>query len=140
MFMREPENDLFYSKKGGQTIQLQRIGKTVTMKIAHPGEPLQLVGSHEMKDMKDEVLAGIYILSHDSNQLAHAKVWNVRIDKPVFYPYTSNPHVVNISGNDVFGSRLEILNVTDASRQVIHEDKGRFEAPNWMPDGKKLLF
>ena len=140
MFMRDPEDELFYSKKGGQTIQLQRIGKTVTMKIAHPGEPLQLVGSHEMKDMKDDVLAGIYILSHDSNQLAHAKVWNVRIDKPVFYPYTSNPHVVNIPGNDVFGSRLEILNVTDGSRQVIHEDKGRFEAPNWMPDGKRLIF
>src|SRR5829696_1710989 len=98
MFMRDPQDELFISKKGGQTIQLQRIGKTVTMKIAHPGEPLQLVGSHEMKDMKDDVLAGIYILSHDSNQLAHAKVWNVRIDKPVFHPYTSNPHVVNDPG------------------------------------------
>ena len=64
------------------------------MKIAHPGEPLQLVGSHEMDDMKDDVLAGIYILSHDSNAVAHAKVWNVRIDKPVMNPYTSNPHVV----------------------------------------------
>jgi len=36
MFMRDPEDELFYSKKGGQTIQLQRIGKLVTMKIAHP--------------------------------------------------------------------------------------------------------
>ncbi|MEO6675588.1 MAG: DUF5050 domain-containing protein [Ginsengibacter sp.] len=140
MFMRDPEDELFYAKRGGQTIQMQRIGKMVTMKIAHPGEPFQLVGSHEMKDMKDTVLAGIYILSHDPNALAHAKVWNVRIDKPVFHSYTSNPHVVNNPGNDVLGSRLEILDVANGNRQVIYEGKGRFEAPNWMPDGKKLLF
>ena len=40
----------------------------------------------------------------------------------------------------VIGCRLEILNVFDGTRKVIHESKGRFEAPNWMPDGKKLLF
>lgn len=140
MFMRDPEDELFYAKRGGQTIQLQRIGKTVTMKIAHPGEPLQLVGSHEMKDMRDTVLAGIYILSHNPDQLAHAKVWNVRIDKPVIHEYTSNPHVVDRPGNDVFGSRMEILNVADGKRKVIYESKNRFEAPNWTPDGKKLLF
>jgi TolB protein len=140
MFMRDPEDELFYPKKGGQTIQLERIGKVVTMKIAHPGEPLQIVGSHVMEDMKDTVLAGIYILAHDPDAMAHAKVWNVRIDKPVFHPYTSNPHVVNKTGNDVLGSRLEILDVTNGNRKVIYEDKGTFEAPNWMPDGKKLLF
>ena len=140
MFMRDPEDELFYAKKGGQTIQLQRIGKLITMKIAHPGEPLQLVGAHVMEDMKDEVLAGLYILSHDSNQVAQAKIWNVRIDKPVFHPYTSNPHVVAASSQDVLGSRLEILDITDGKRMVIHESVGTFEAPNWMPDGKKLLF
>lgn len=140
MFMRDPEDELFYAKKGGQTIQLQRIGKLITMKIAHPGEPLQLVGSHVMEDMKDEVLAGVYILSHDSNQIAQAKIWNVRIDKPVFHPYTSNPHVVATDSHDVLGSRLEIVDIADGKRMVIHESKGTFEAPNWMPDGKKLLF
>lgn len=140
MFMRDPEDELFYAKKGGQTIQLQRIGKLITMKIAHPGEPLQLVGAHVMEDMKDEVLAGLYILSHDSNQVAQAKIWNVRIDKPVFHPYTSNPHVVATPSHDVLGSRLEILDIADGKRMVIHESAGTFEAPNWMPDGKKLLF
>jgi len=37
-----------------------------------------------MKDMKDTVLAGIYFFSR-CNAMAHAKVWNVRIDKPVFH-------------------------------------------------------
>lgn len=32
------------------------------------------------------------------------------------------------------------MNVFDGVRKVIHESKGKFEAPNWMPDGKRLLF
>ena len=140
MFMRDPEEERFYPKQGGQTIQLERIGKTITMKIAHPGEPLQFVGSVETDVLNEEVLAGLYICSHDSNTIAHAKVWNVRIDKPVIHEYTSNPHAIIPPVTAVFGSRLEILNVADGSRKVIYEVRDRFEAPNWMPNGKKLLF
>jgi len=140
MFMRDPEEERFYPKQGGQTIQLERIGKTITMKIAHPGEPLQLVGSYETDVLdKKEVLVGLYICSHDSNTLAHARVWNVRIDHPVMHPYTSNPHAVIPPVKEVFGCRLEILDVLDGHRKVIYEAPDRFEAPNWMPDGKKLL-
>ena len=38
------------------------------------------------------------------------------------------------------GCRMETLDVFTGMRKVIHESKGRFEAPNWMPDGKSLLF
>ena len=140
MFMRDPEEERFYAKKGGQTIQLTRVGKTITMKIAHPGEPLQLVGSYETDVLNGEVLVGLYICSHDSNAVAHARVWNVRIDKPVIHEYTSNPHVVIPPVRDVLGSRLEILDIADGSRKVIREAPGRFEAPNYLPDGKNLLF
>ena len=139
MFMRDPEEERFYPKQGGQTIQLERIGKIITMRIAHPGEPLQLVGSCETDALNGDVLAGIYILAHDSNTVAHAKVWNVRIDKPVFHPYTSNPHAIIPPVKDVFGCRLEILDVANGNRKVIYEAAEHFEAPNWMPDGKKLL-
>jgi TolB protein len=140
MYMRDPEDELFFAKKGGQTIQLQRIGNVVTMKIAHPGEPLQLVGSHEMDGMKNEVLAGLYILSHDSNVVAHARAWNVRIDQPVHDPYTSDPHVQAKPINEVLGSRLETIDIASGERRVIFQGPGRLEAPNWMPGGKQLLF
>src|SRR5215467_119739 len=140
MYMRDPEDEIFFAKKGGQTIQMQRIGKKVTMWIAHPGEPLQMVGSHEMDGLKDDVVVGVYLCSHDSNVVAHAKVWNVRVDKLVINEYTSNPHITETEPNDVLGSRLEILDVANGQRKVIHQSSGRFEAPNWMPDGKKLLF
>ncbi|MEP6948935.1 MAG: hypothetical protein ABI863_06665 [Ginsengibacter sp.] len=140
MFMRDPEEERFYPKQGGQTIQLERIGKTITMRIAHPGEPLQFVGSCETDALNGEVLAGIYILAHDSNAIASAKVWNVRIDKPVIHEYTSNPHAIIPPVSDVFGCRLETVDIANGSRKVIRETSTRFEAPNWMPDGKKLLF
>lgn len=138
--MRDPEDEIFSPKKGGQIIQLTRIGKKITMSIAHPGEPLQIVGSHDLSEMKDSVLVGIYICSHDSNAVAEARIWNVRIDKPIINEYSSNPHVPAMLVQGVLGCRLEILNVSDDNRRFIHESKGRFEAPNWMPDGKELLF
>ncbi|HWB28685.1 MAG TPA: hypothetical protein VG738_24600 [Chitinophagaceae bacterium] len=131
-YMRDPEDEIPTQKKHFEIIQLERMGKKFIMRVARPGEPLQEVGSHEMPDMPDSVLAGLFICAHDSTALGEAKVWNVRIDKPVPNNYSER--------NGALGSRLEILNVFDGTRKVIHEAPGRFEAPNWMPDGKKLLF
>ncbi len=139
MYMRDPEEELFYPKKGGQTFQLERNGNSVTMRVAHPGEPLQTVGTATI-ELKDSVLVGIYISSHDSNRLAEAKVWNVRIDQPISHPYTSNPHVVTPPLTRELGSRMEVMNVFDGKRKVIYEAPDRFEAPNWMPDNQHLLF
>ena len=140
-FMRDPEEEIFFAKKiVFQTVQLERIGKTITMRVANYGEPLQDVGSTQMYNMRDSVFAGLYICSHDSDKVEEAKIWNVRIDKPVNNKYSPNPQVVVPPVQGVLGCRLEIMNVFDGVRKVIHESTGKFEAPNWMPDGKKLLF
>ena len=139
-FMRDPQDEIFFPKRNFQTVQLERIGKKVTMSVAHAGEPLQVVGSQEMKDMRDSVYVGLYICSHDSNVVEEARVWNVRIDKPVDNRYNPNPLVKATPDNGVFGCRLELLDVFTGLRKVIRESPGKFEAPNWMPDGKKLLF
>jgi TolB protein len=132
-YMRDPEDEIFAPKKGPTIIQLERSGNTVTMRQANWGEPLQNVGSHDMNNLKEEVLAGLFISSHNADVLEEARVWNVRIDQPVADNY--NP------GKDGYlGCRLEIINPFDGKRKVIFEKDGRFEAPNWMPDGKKLLF
>ena len=140
MFMRDPQDEIFFPKKKFQTIQLERTGSKFTMRVANPGEPLQVVGSHEMADLRDSVYAGLYICSHDSNTVEKARVWNVRIDKPVANAYSPNPQVRTPPVEGVLGSRLEILNVFDGMRKVIHESTRRFEAPNWMPDGRHLIF
>jgi Tol biopolymer transport system component len=131
--MRDPEDEIFFPKKNVQVIQLERQGKKIIMRVAPKGEPLQLVGSHDMSALPEEIFAGLYICSHNEDIVEQARVWNVRIDKPV-------PDSYNGYREGFLASRLEILDVFNGSRKVIHESDGRFEAPNWMPDGKRLLF
>ncbi|MEJ7588803.1 MAG: hypothetical protein WKI04_14700 [Ferruginibacter sp.] len=140
-YMRDPQEEIFYAKKVVfRTIQMERSGKTITMRVANGGEPLQDVGSTEMYSMKDEVFAGLFISSHDSDRIEEAKMWNVRIDRPLHNKYSPNPQIVFPPVQGVMGSRLEIMNVFNGERKVIHETTGRIEAPNWMPQGKNVLF
>jgi TolB protein len=129
--MRDPQDQIVFPKKQAQIVQLQRNGNKMTMRVANPGEPLQLVGSHEMQNLPNEALAGIFICSHDPEVVEAAKAWNVRIDQPVPDDYKGS--------ESALGCRLEIVDVATGMRRVIHEDAKKFEAPNWMPDGKQLL-
>ncbi|MEP7278778.1 MAG: hypothetical protein ABI813_09065 [Bacteroidota bacterium] len=132
-FMRDPQDEIFASKKHYQVLQLERKGKTMILRAAQVNEPFQLIGTHNMPDLPDDVFAGLFICSHNPAFIETARVWNVRIDKPVIETY--NPYK-----QGWIGSRLETMTVADGLRKVIYESKTRFEAPNWMPDGKRLLF
>lgn len=131
--MRDPEDEIFAPKPYYNILQIERIGKTIVMRAAHTGEPLQLIGETCMDNLPDEVLAGLFICSHEEDVVETAKVWNVRIDQPVEKSYNPNQ-------DGWLGCRLETMNVFDGKRHVIYENESRFEAPNWMPDGNKLLF
>ena len=132
-YMRDPEDEIFAIKKNAEIIQLERIGKMFIMRIANAGEPLQEIGRTDMIDMPDEVLGGLFVCSHNAEVQEAGMAWNVRIEKTVQDTY-------NGYKDGILGSRLEIMNVFDGKRTIIHQDSGRFEAPNWMADGKKLLF
>jgi len=131
-YMRDPEDEIFAPKKGYSILQLERSGKKFIMRAAHVGEPLQIIGSHETEAFKEEVLAGLFICSHNPDVIETAYAWNVRIDRPV-------PEKYDAYKQGFLGSRLETINVNDGKRKIIYQSKERFEAPNWMPDGKKLL-
>lgn len=131
--MRDPQDEIFTKKKATEIVQLERIGKVFIMRVAHPGEPLQEIGRTDAIEMPDEALAGIFMCSHNAEVLEEGLAWNVRIEKTV-------PDSHNGYRDGILASRMEIMNVFDGKRKIIHEDSGRFEAPNWMPDGKKLLF
>ncbi len=132
-YMRDPEDEIFAIKNNPQIVQLERLGKTFIMRVANPGEPLQEIGRTDLVDMPDEVLAGLFLNSHNPDALETGKAWNVRIEQTV-------PEKHNGYQDGILGSRLELMNVFDGIRTVIYEDTGRFEAPNWMPDGKRILF
>jgi TolB protein len=132
-YMRDPEDQIRFPKKKVQVLQLERKGKRFIMRIAPFGEPLQLVGEKLMPDMPDSIMAGLFVCSHDSNSVTTMRAWNVRIDKPFEDNY-------NPDRSGYKGSRLEYIDVSNGLRKLVHESTGRFEAPNYMPDGKALLF
>ena len=124
--MENPQDEIWAPKHYYDVIQLERQGKEFIMRAANDGEPLQIIGSKILDFMPDEVLGGLVICSHDEDVVETAYAWNVRIDRPAATGFRP-------------GCRLETMNVFDGVRKVIYEDKKNFEAPNWMPDGKKLL-
>ena len=132
-FMRDPQDEIFHTKRNTSIIQLERLGKMIIMRTANAGEPLQEVGRTEMPDMPDEVLAGLFICSHNPDVEESGSAWNVRIEKTV-------PDSHDGYHDGVLGSRLEIMNVVDGRRKIIYTDPGRIEAPNWMPDNTHILF
>ncbi len=131
--IKSSENEILATKRFFSIIQLERQGNRFILRAAHPGEPLQEIGSQVVESMPGTVLAGIALCSHDGDSLETAKVWNVRIDHPV-------PEDYNPGKEGWLGCRLETMNVFDGRRKVVFEKDGRFEAPNWMPNGKELLF
>ena len=139
-YMRDPEDEAFYAKKAVfRTIQLERVGKKITMRVANLGEPLQEVTTQEMPYLKDSVLIGAFLTSHDSADVQTCKVWNVRIDKPAPPTWHPNPQIKLPPLQGVMGSRLEIIN-EQSIRMVVYESAGNIEAPAWLPGTNKLSF
>jgi TolB protein len=119
--MKDPENEIFAKGSGYETIQIERAGKVIHMRAAHPGEPLETIGSYEMTNLPDEIMAGPFICSHNPDVVEEVTIWNVRIDRPVGDNY-------NPGREGYLGCRLETMDVFNGKRMVIYEKKGRFDA------------
>ncbi|MHB1921744.1 MAG: TolB family protein [Chitinophagaceae bacterium] len=112
-------------------IQLERKDGRYIMSVARRGDTLvskELTGV----DLGDRVVAGLFICSHNSAVTERAVFSNVRIVIPApenFVPY-----------KDYIGSYLEIMNISTGLRKIVHQYSGSFQAPNWTPDGKYLIY
>lgn len=132
--VKEAGNEIQAPKNSYDVFQLERKGEEIVMKAAHWGEPLQVIGSKKLPLLAaGKVLVGLFINSANEVDVATAKAWNVRVDKTVDEKYDPGEE-------GWLGCRLEIINVENGMRKQIYEKEDRFEAPNWMPGGEKLLF
>ncbi|WP_341225202.1 hypothetical protein [uncultured Arcticibacterium sp.] len=123
-YMRDPEEEVFFPKQyfGESIIQFERKGDYLTMRMAHPGEPLEEVGSAYFPELNKELLLGLYSLAHDPDDIQEVKVWNVRISTPIEPDWHPNRLIKTISHDGVsYGSRVERLNVTTGERKVLLE-------------------
>lgn len=116
---------------GPDIIQLERQGNTFIMSVAKFGEPFTTTEISNI-DLGDEVYVGLYVCSHDPGVKEKARFRNVRIIKPAWeglVPY-----------QDYLGSNLEVMEIKTGHRKVLHRSPESLQAPNWTPDGTKLIY
>jgi len=112
-------------------IQLERRGDTYIMSTAKFGEEFTSV-QLDMSTLDNEVYVGIYVCAHNPDVVEKATYRNVRIVKPA--PEDLVPY------EDYLGSHLEVLNVETGHRKILHTSAHSIQAPNWIVDGKKLIY
>ena len=112
-------------------IQLERHDGVYLMSIARFGDTLV---THALTgvSLPDTVYVGLFVCAHNDTVVERAEFSNVRITIPA--PADLVPY------HDYLGSSLEILDVASANATVVHQYRGSFQAPNWTPDGKALIY
>jgi TolB protein len=121
---------MVFDEEMPDVIQLSRIGDTFIMKAARMGEQLKEM---EIPDvgLNNEIHAGLFVQS-GSDELQSASFKNVRIVKtaPEDFAFYQN----------YLGGRLEVMDIETGIRKVVYETEHSIEAPNWTPDGEKLIY
>jgi CubicO group peptidase (beta-lactamase class C family) len=112
-------------------LQLERRDGAYMLSVARFGDTLatQTLGG---VTLPDTVYVGLYVCSHNDAVVERATFGNVRITVPA--PATLVPY------HDYLGSNLEILDVASGNATIVHRYRGSFQAPNWTPDGKSLIY
>lgn len=120
-----------FERGGADVIQLERRGDTLIMSAARFGETFT-TRSVENLPLGEEVYVGLFVCSHNANVVERALFRDVRVTTPA-------PAGL-VQYRDYIGSRLEILDVADGSRRVVHTVKDSLQAPNWTRDGRALIY
>jgi TolB protein len=123
--------EIHLSVRGGDVIQFERRGNTYTFSSAHYGEPFVSASLADV-DLGEEVNVGLFLCAHSPQAKEEALFRDVRLIRPVkigFHPY-----------QDYIGTRLEVLNVFTGKLEMLQSSAEPFEAPNWMPDGRTLIY
>ncbi len=115
---------------GAEVIQLERKGNTYIMSVAKNGD-LFITEQIDL-DLGDEVYVGLFVCSHNPAVSETAVFHNVRIVSPAWA--TLVPY------KDYLGSQLEILDMASATSTIIYQSSHSLQAPNWMHDGRSLLY
>ncbi len=124
-----PSDEVQAGLKAPARIRLTRRGNLFSMSVSEDGRDYEPVGS-VILNLTDPVYVGLAVCSHDNAALETAVFKNVTLKKRTPIP----------EENRMLRSRLEIMNIQTGRRRVLYADNTHFEAPNWSPDGKTLLF
>ena len=114
-------------------LRIVKHGTYFSMWLADASGEFRLASGSTRIALEEPFYVGIGVCSHDANL----------VEKAVFSNVEENSEAPLASGDSTattLYSALEVVTVASTDRRVVYISPERFEAPNWMPDGKTLLF
>ncbi len=114
-------------------LRIVKHGAYFSMWRADGSGEFQLASGSTRIALEEPFYVGIGVCSHDADLLEKAVFSNVEEKSEV-------PPASGEGAATTLYSALEVVTVASADRRVVYTAPQRFEAPNWMPDGKTLLF
>ena len=120
-----------FTISGPDMLQLEKKGNTYTMSVAHFGDVYQVLKLENI-DLGAELMAGLFVCSHTNNYSEEVEFSNTRI-------FNTAPDNL-VQYQTYIGSLLEVMDVETGHREVLAGSEGSWQAPNWTPDGKTLIY
>jgi hypothetical protein len=132
----------FRETKGGTThevqanvsaparLRLEKRGRYALMYLAGKGEDLHFSGAAVRLELDEPFLVGLGVCAHNADRIEKAVFANVELKK---MPIASKRP-------SVLYSTLETQSIASPDRRVVRVTPTRIEAPNWLPDGRTLLY
>ena len=124
-----PTQEVLSAVRAPATIRLERTGDLFTLYVARAGEAFQPVGSITVV-LPDTAYAGLVVCAHDEDVQETASFSNVGFEAM---------GVVAAEAR-VLESTLEIVTIETGARRIVRQAREHFEAPNWSPDGRALVY
>jgi Tol biopolymer transport system component len=111
-------------------LQIEKRGKYALMFLAGAGERPAFSGAATPIALDAPFYIGIGICSHNKDVTEEAVFSKLELSSPLPAP----------AGRSVLYSTLETQTLASTDRRVVRTTPGRLEAPNWLKDGRSLIF
>ena len=111
-------------------LKIERRGQYVRVFLAPEGGEFAFSGAAVRIALDGPLYVGLGVCSHDDSVVEKAIFSNVEL-------VTDPPKP---SGKPTLYSTLETQALASTDRRVVHVSTTRFEAPNWLADGKALIY
>ena len=110
-------------------LRIEKRGKYALMYLAVKGEELKFSGAAVRVALEEPFYVGIGVCAHNKDVVEKAVFSNVELNTALTVP--TKP---------VLYSTLETQSIASTDRRVVHVTPTRIEAPNWLSDGKSLIY
>jgi hypothetical protein len=111
-------------------LRIEKRGQYVRMYLAAAGEEPQFSGAAVRVALEGPVYVGLGVCAHNKGVTETAVFSNVQLDAPLPAP----------ARRPVLYSTLETQSMASTDRRVVYVTPARIEAPNWLRDGRTLVY